>query len=148
MLGPLLVVLLASLPASPSPEPIAPASREEELRKAVAAVLEGQVQAWNRGDLEGFTSVYAEDATFVSPTGLTRGRQAVLDRYRKRYPDKAAMGTLSLDIVEARLLDVHGASVVARWTLAYPDKPAASGLTLIVLRPRGDTWMIVQDASM
>jgi uncharacterized protein (TIGR02246 family) len=136
--------------------------REDEVRRAVAGVLERQVQAWNRGDLEGFTSVYAEDAAFVSPTGLTRGRPAVLDRYRKRYPDKAAMGTLSLEVIENRLAwgidasmtgdavagGIHGASVVARWSLTYPDKPAASGLTLLVLHARGGTWLIVQDASM
>jgi uncharacterized protein (TIGR02246 family) len=148
MLGALLIVLSASLPASALPEPTSAARREEEIRRAVTAVLDRQVRAWNRGDLEGFVSVYAADAAFVSPTGLTRGRQAVLDRYRKRYPDKAAMGTLSLEVVEVRLADVHGASVVARWTLAYPDKPAASGLTLLVLRPRGDGWEIIQDASM
>jgi ketosteroid isomerase-like protein len=93
-------------------------------------------------------SAYVEDAVFVSPTGLTRGRPAVLERYRKRYPDQAAMGRLSLDIVETRLTGADGASVVARWSLAYPDKPTASGLTLLVLHARGGEWLIVQDASM
>ena len=144
MLGPLLVaVLLGTAP----PDPPA-AARQAEMEKAIAAVIDRQVQAWNRGDLEAFVSVYAEDAAFVSPTGLTRGRQGVLDRYRKRYPDKAAMGTLALEIVETRLAGTDGASVVARWSLAYPDKPAASGLTLLVLHRSGDRWLIVQDASM
>ena len=31
---------------------------------------------------------------------------------------------------------VHGASVLARWRLTYPGKPEASGMTLLVLRPR------------
>ena len=141
---------------------IAHGRRQEAVRQELAGVLQTQVQAWNRGDLEAFVSVYAEDAAFVSPSGLTRGRQAVLDRYRKRYPDKAAMGTLSLEVLETRLMwgidasmlgdavagGIHGGSVVARWTLAYPDKPAAAGLTLLVLQPRGDGWAIVQDASM
>ena len=136
--------------------------REQAVRKELAATLERQAQAWSRGDLAAFVSVYAEDAAFVSPTGLTRGRQAVLDRYLKRYPDKAAMGTLTLEVLETRLAwgidgsmlgdavpsGIHGASIVARWTLAYPDKPAATGLTLLVLEPRGDGWVIVQDASM
>lgn len=148
MLGSLLAVVLALAPDTPARDATVAEKRDEEIRKAVAAVLEKQVHAWNRGDLEAFVSVYAEDAAFVSPTGLTRGRQAVLDRYRKRYPDKAAMGTLSLEVLETRLADIHGASVVARWSLTYPDKPAASGLTLLVLRPRGDAWVIVQDASM
>jgi uncharacterized protein (TIGR02246 family) len=148
MLGPLGIAALATLAAMPPPEPTGSAKREEETRKALAAVLDRQVEAWNRGDLEGFVSVYAEDAAFVSPTGLTRGRQAVLERYRKRYPDKAAMGRLSLEMVETRLAGAQAASVVARWTLAYPDKPAASGLTLLVLHRSGDRWLIVQDASM
>jgi hypothetical protein len=56
--------------------------------------LREQAASWNRGDLETFTSVYAEVAAFLTPSGVTHGRQAVLDRYRKRYPDRAAMGTL------------------------------------------------------
>jgi peptidoglycan/xylan/chitin deacetylase (PgdA/CDA1 family) len=139
--------------------------RAGDARAAVEALLKTQSDAWNRGDLETFTSVYAEDASFLSPTGLTRGRQQVLERYRRRYPDKKAMGTLTLEIVEARPAQgveftalgdarpsrVHGLSVAARWKLAYPDQPdkkTAEGLTLLVLRRHGETWEIVQDASM
>jgi peptidoglycan/xylan/chitin deacetylase (PgdA/CDA1 family) len=139
--------------------------RVQSARSGVEALLKTQSDAWNRGDLETFTSVYAEDASFLSPTGLTQGRQQVLERYRRRYPDKKAMGTLTLEILEARPAQgveftmlgdarpsrVQGLSVAARWRLAYPDQPdkkTAEGLTLLVLRPRGDSWEIVQDASM
>jgi uncharacterized protein (TIGR02246 family) len=117
------------------------------------AVLERQVGAWNRGDLAAFCEVYGEDATFLSPSGITRGRQAVLDRYQKRYPDKSAMGTLTLDPIETRPVAIpregplSAISIAARWTLAYPDKPAATGLTLVVLHRVGARWLIVQDAS-
>ena len=101
-----------------------------------------------------------------------RGRASVEDyvcerlspeeRYRRRYPGRDAMGALTLEPVELRsawgtevsLLDdavpsrVHAVSVVARWTLKRAGQPDASGLTLIVLRPHGDSWQIVQDASM
>ncbi len=139
--------------------------RERDAKSGVEALLKTQSEAWNRGDLDTFTSVYAEDASFLSPTGLTQGRQQVLERYRRRYPDRKAMGTLSLEIIEVRpaqgievtpLADarpsrVHGLSVAARWKLAYPDQPGkktAEGLTLLVLRPRGKSWEIVEDASM
>jgi peptidoglycan/xylan/chitin deacetylase (PgdA/CDA1 family)/ketosteroid isomerase-like protein len=139
--------------------------RTGDARSAVEALLKTQSDAWNRGDLETFTSVYAEDASFLSPTGLTQGRQQVLERYRRRYPDKKAMGTLTLEILEARPAQgveftalgdarpsrVHGLSVAARWRLTYPDQPdkkTAEGLTLLVLRRHGDGWEIVQDASM
>ncbi len=120
-----------------------------------AGVLQQQVAAWNRGDLEAFCSVYDEDATYASPGGLVRGRAAVLGRYRKRFPDRAAMGTLRLEVLETRAASdpaddrgaVEGVSILARWRLAFPDKPEASGLTLLVVRPRANGWNIVQDAS-
>jgi hypothetical protein len=39
-------------------------------------------------------------------------------------------------------------TVAAKWKLSYPDRPEASGVTLIVLQPRDQSWEIVQDASM
>jgi pimeloyl-ACP methyl ester carboxylesterase len=131
--------------------------REVAAESGAAAVLRRQTEAWNRGDLEDFCSVYDEDASFASPSGLTRGRAAVLERYRKRYPDRAAMGTLRLEVLHARAATDPGATgepvrpagvtMVARWRLTYPEKPETSGLTLLVLRPRGDGWEIVEDAS-
>ncbi len=114
---------------------------------AVKALITTQGEAWNRGDLPAFTKVYADDAVFVSPNGVTKGRQAVLERYQKRYPDKKAMGTLSFEFIEARE-QKDSVSVVAKWTLAYPDKPAATGHTLLVLHKQGEKWLIVQDASL
>lgn len=136
--------------------------RRSEVAEGVKKAIAAQVEAWNRGDLPAFVGLYAEDATFVSPSGVARGRDQVLERYLKKYPDRTAMGTLLLEIAEVRLAEgdevslfgdtvpsrVHGVSVVGRWTLSWPDRPAASGQTLLVLRPRSETWEIVQDASM
>ena len=134
----------------------------ERARRAVTDLLNLQADAWSRGDLDTFCSVYADDAVFVATTGLTRGRQEILDRYRRRYPDRGAMGTLGLEVlefdpvrgVEVSMLGdskpgaIHGASVVARWTLSYPDREDATGLTLLAMRRRGGRWIIVHDASM
>jgi hypothetical protein len=84
---------------------------------------------------------------FVTPNGLTRGRQQVLERYQKKYPDKKAMGTLSFVFEDVRV-DGPAASVVAQWKLSYPDKPEAKGHTLLALRQKDGKWFIVQDASM
>ena len=114
----------------------------------IRALLHDQAAAWNRGDLPAFCAVYADDATFISPSGLTKGRQAVLDRYLKKYVDKAGMGSLTLEVLEVRTLHADSATVVARWTLAWPDKPKAEGMTLIVFRKTRGDWRILQDASM
>ena len=135
---PIIVGLCALLMAA------APATPADELAK----LLNDQAAAWTRGDLTAFCSVYAEDATFLAPSGLTKSRQAVVDRYRAKYVDKTGMGTLTLAVDEVRALSADAASVVARWKLTWPDKPEASGLTLLVFKKTREGWRIVQDASM
>jgi ketosteroid isomerase-like protein len=136
--------------------------RRTTARAGIERFFTESAAAWNRGDLDAFCSHYAEDALFVSPNGETRGRDKVLERYRKRYgTDPASMGKLSFEIVELRLSSgteitmfggtrpaaIQTASTVARWKLVYPDKES-SGLTLLVLRPApGGRWQVIQDAS-
>jgi len=131
-------------------------------RTRVTALLGEQAAAWNRGDLDGFCAVYDEDAVFVTPGGLTRGRQAVLERYKARYPTHDAMGSLTLEPIEFREAggtrddpavgpdppEPEGMSLVARWTLRMADGSQRSGLTLLVLHRLHGRWLIVQDASM
>lgn len=113
----------------------------------VLALLERQAAAWSRGDLDAFCSIYADDAVFVSPSGVTRGRAEVLARYKKKYPTAAAMGKLTLSPVDVRET-AEAVSVAAKWTLEYPDKPAATGHTVVVFRRAQNQWRIVHDASM
>ncbi len=140
--------------------------RGEAARREIEEVMARQEAAWNRGDLEGFCADYTEDTVFISPSGLRRGRSEVLARYRQTYPDRAAQGNLTIEILELATLDgpevsmpgdarpvpVHAATVVGRWTLRYPDQPekeAATGLTLLVFaRDERGEWKIVRDASM
>ena len=117
----------------------------EEVRRAI----ETQVAAWNRGDLDGFCALYAEDALFVSPAGLTRGRALVRERYEKKYgTDKSSMGTLAIEVIEARALDAGAVSVAAKWTLEWSNRDPATGHTLIVFTRRDGSWQLVQDASL
>lgn len=134
------VAASAGAPASPA------SAVDSALATELGALLELQAAAWSRGDLDAFASIYAEDALFLSPAGTTRGRAELVERYRLRYPDAAAMGRLTLEVLEVRAgADVAG--VAARWTLSYDDRPEATGLTLLVFRRAADTWQIVQDAS-
>lgn len=160
-LVPLLILGAVAAHASPHGEAADGPLPEPEAKAEIEALIEEHAAVWNRGDLETFASYYAEDAIFLSPSGVHRGREEVLARYEDRYPDRAAMGTLTLEVLDMRFAygevtedghrTVTGVSVAGRWHLAYPesDREEASGLTLVVLRPgpRGG-WLIVQDASM
>lgn len=133
-----------------------PTPQARKIAEQVRYALDAQIWAWNQGDLDSFCAVYADDATFVSPKGITQGRRQVLERYRTAYPSFSDMGLLSLEVLELRASPGHrpdarspaGASVLARWNLDYPDREARSGLTLLVLHYMDGQWRIVQDVSM
>lgn len=124
----------------------APGLARAEPAAAVTQMLERQAAAWNRGDLEAFCAVYAEDATFVSPSGVTRGRAEILARYQKKYDTAEKRGRLSFEVLETRTRGA-AASVALRWRIERKDTEA-SGHSLIVLFRGESGWRIVQDASM
>ena len=61
---------------------------------AIRAVLDKQVEDWNRGNIPAFVQTYAESCTFVGKT-VVEGRAGVEARYRQNYPTAAAMGHLT-----------------------------------------------------
>jgi ketosteroid isomerase-like protein len=132
--------LMAAAGAPPFTDPVA---------KAAVAALEKQAADWNRGDLDAFCASYAEDAIFLSPSGVRRGKAEVLAGYKKKYTSKEIMGTLSFEFLDARVAEGGKAvTVAAKWMLHRPQGTDASGLTLLSLQLKGASWMIVQDASM
>src|SRR5205809_359509 len=56
-------------------------------KNAIRKVLETQAAAWNKGDLEAFMTGYwkSPDLMFFSGKDKTRGWEATLKRYRKKY---------------------------------------------------------------
>ena len=155
-----LYVLLAS--GCAEPDRTATESAELDVIGEIEALLDAQGEDWSRGDLEAFTSIYSDNCLYLSTSGMVEGRDALLQRYRNRYPDEAARGKLTLDIIEIRPAfvtvrsvlpvlkssDIGGVAVVARWTLSYPDRDASTGFTLLVFRRIEGKWRIVHDASM
>lgn len=147
-----LALLTRPAPAAPVPQARVPAPAV--LAAEARTLLVTQAAAWNRGDLEAFCAVYAEDALFATAFGLTKGRAEVLARYKARYPDAAARGTLSFDVLAVDVLApsapaaIESIAVVARWRIALKDKPPAEGLTLLNLVRSAAGWRIVHDASM
>ena len=119
-----------------------PASAETEVR----AVLERQVHEWNAGNLAGFMETYAKsDRTrFASGGEVVLGWQTVSDRYRKKYPDRAAMGKLTFSELEVVMIGPDAALAFGRWGLKREqDEP--SGLFTLFLRKTSAGWHIVFD---
>lgn len=115
---------------------------------AITALLEQQAAAWNRGDIDGFMSAYAktDDLRFASGGKVTYGWQATRDGYKKRYPDKAAMGTLTFSELVITPLAPDAALAFGRWKLTITNPPATpNGLFTLTLKKTGEGWRIIQD---
>jgi ketosteroid isomerase-like protein len=112
----------------------------------IRAVLRAQQDAWNRGDIDGFMDGYArsKSTAFVSEDTVERGWETVRDRYRKKYSDRAKMGTLRFSDLEITLLSPDSAVVLGRWQLQRANDQPHGRFTLILKRlPKG--WRIVHD---
>jgi ketosteroid isomerase-like protein len=138
----LLLVLSAACSAAESPRP--------DAVNDVRGVWTAQVEAWNRGDLDGFMAGYwkSPDLVFYSNGTETRGWQATLDRYRARYQAEGKqMGTLDFPELDIVALGPESAMVRGRWRLKMPDGTALSGMTSVIFRKLPEGWRIVHDHS-
>jgi len=114
--------------------------------KAVIKVLNTQQTAWNRGDIDGFMQGYwkSDSLLFVGKAAPTYGWQHTLDHYKASYPDKAAMGILSFDILKVQVLDPQNAFVLGGWHLKR-EKDAPGGYFTLWFRKINGEWKIVCD---
>ena len=137
--------------AVPGLSPFAPTScvlPEDQDPAAVRRLLDAQVVAWNRGDLEGFMRGYwkSDSLTFYSGGSVSHGWQVTLDRYRKRYQGEGhEMGTLVFDLHDVTLPARGQALVRGGWSLKLKDGEPR-GLFTLWLRWFPDAgWRVVHD---
>ncbi|HYN03755.1 MAG TPA: nuclear transport factor 2 family protein [Vicinamibacteria bacterium] len=112
------------------------------------AVLDAQVEAWNRGDLEGFMAGYwrSPELVFCSGDTVTKGWDETLARYRKRYQSGGReMGRLRFDGIEVVPLGEDAALARGAWRLLMTDGKEPHGLFTLLLRRFDGAWRIVHD---
>ena len=115
-------------------------------RKAIEQVLKKQQADWNRGDVAAFLEGYwkSPELTFSGATGVTRGWTGVLERYKKAYPNKEAMGRLEFSELEFRPLGEGAELVLGKWELQRASGNVGGVFSLVWQRfPEG--WRIVHD---
>lgn len=115
-------------------------------REAIGALLSAQDAAWNRGDIDAFLAAYwhSPELTFSGSSGVSRGWDGVLARYKRVYPDRAAMGTLETSGLEFRFLGPDAALVLGRWHLKR-EKGDIGGVFSLVWQRLPEGWKIVHD---
>jgi len=115
-------------------------------RGAIHSVLSAQQAAWNRGDVDAFLVGYwhSPELTFSGSSGVSRGWDGVMARYKKTYPDRAAMGQLDFSELEFRFLGPDAALVLGKWHLKR-EKDELAGVFTLVWQRFPDGWKIVHD---
>ena len=128
--------------------PLAGETATADPRLPVRALLDAQVAAWNRGDLEGFMAGYwrSPELVFCSGATLTKGWDATLERYRKRYQAEGReMGRLSFDAIEVLPMGEDAAAARGAFRLRMSDGTEPHGLFTLLLRRLDGAWRIVHD---
>jgi uncharacterized protein (TIGR02246 family) len=110
------------------------------------ALLDSQRDAWNRGDLDGYLAACAPDVVYLTARGPVFGREALGATLAAAYPDRAAMGTLALEILRVDG-DATEARVVLRWSVTRAASPVG-GFALVVLRAVKGRWEMTHDATL
>ena len=124
-----------------------PAAAQAPAESAIRQAMEASAAGWNAGDLARFMAIYADDAVFVTPNGVLRGKPAIAAKYQPSFRGAGnARGTLSFAFLEMRGIDPRHALLVARWTLSGPST-TESGMTTLVFARRGTAWQIIADHS-
>jgi uncharacterized protein (TIGR02246 family) len=115
-------------------------------KTAILAVLHAQEAAWNRGDVDAFLKGYwhSPQLTFSGSSGISRGWDGVLARYKKTYPDRAAMGHLDFSELEFRFLGPDAALVLGHWHLKR-EKADIGGVFSLVWQRFPEGWKIIHD---
>jgi beta-aspartyl-peptidase (threonine type) len=120
---------------------------ERAIIREVRAVLEDQVAAWNRGDVDGFMAGYdvSDEIVFTSRSKIRRGFETTRDHFRRNFggrPEK--MGRLRFADLEIHPTGADAAWVLGRWRLEGVEGTPGGVFTLVVARrPAG--WRVVMD---
>jgi uncharacterized protein (TIGR02246 family) len=105
-----------SQPAPPAPPAAVPAPAPTV--SAAEAVVAAQLEAYNRRDLEGFLSFYADDAVLLDyPDTVTQvGKEAMRARYTRRFANPNVRA-----VVVKRI--AHGDFVIDHEQITAPPQP-------------------------
>jgi uncharacterized protein (TIGR02246 family) len=125
-------------------------SAESLSAAAIRQALDDQVAAWNRGDVETFMRAYKDspDTTFIGKS-VEHGYTPILQRYKKAYSTRDAMGMLDFSELSVRELGANYAVVTGKFHLARNAAGGGDvgGIFSLVWEKTPEGWKIILDHS-
>jgi ketosteroid isomerase-like protein len=114
----------------------------------IKKILTDQTIQWNKGNLDQFMKGYWENDSlqFIGKSGPVYGYNNALNNYKKGYPDTAAMGKLSFDVISVKKLSPDYYFVTGKWFLSRTVGDLKGVYTLLFRKINGE-WKIIADHS-
>ena len=113
----------------------------------ILKVLEDQRICWNNGDLAGYMDGYwKSDLTrFIGKRGIQYGWNATFESYKKGYPNKEAMGTLTFNVISLEPMNETTVFMIGEWDLDRKEK--TGGHFSLIWKKVDGKWVIATDHS-
>ncbi len=138
---PLLIFVAACTPKQEQ----TPAFDRAAAEKSIRQVLDTQVGAWNEADIDEFMKGYwKSDSIYFIGSKITSGWDSTMVRYKRSYPDAAAMGKLRFEILMLDFISSDACLVTGKFFLTR-EKDNPSGIFTLLFRKKNGNWLIVYD---
>lgn len=123
---------------------ILPAFSQSKPKDQVKAALEGQINAWNAGQLEEAMSYYrnSPDLLWISRAGIEKGYQPIYESYLKDFSDRSTMGKFSYEPLFIDDLSKRNVYFVYRWKIELNGKRLMGGVSSQIWKKTGRGWKI------
>lgn len=81
---------------------------------------------------------------FVGKSGITKGWQQTLDRYKTGYPTKNHTGTLTFDVLEVQPINSEAYLLIGEFHLIR-NVGKADGIFTLVFKKIDNQWKVISD---
>ncbi|MBM55494.1 MAG: DUF4440 domain-containing protein [Euryarchaeota archaeon] len=111
----------------------------------VHKTMKDQQNAWNDGDIDAFMNGYWESDSllFIGSSGVNNGYLKTLSNYKKSYPNKDAMGSLTFNNRSWTPLSDNTALLIGSWRISEEQH----GMYSLIWKVIDGRWVIIADHS-
>jgi len=142
----ILVILIYFCSCNPIKEDVLTDAQIKIDTAAITSVLHQQANDWSDASIDAFMKGYdnTSNLLFVGKSGITKGWQETLNRYKAGYPTKDHTGELKFDILEVQPINTGAYLLVGEFHLVRKVGKADGIFTLVFKKVDGQ-WKVISD---